>query len=826
MLRSFYIIIFCFSYCLIEAADWIPSADSISIIAEEIKRGEVDLAISYLPKVITYMEEKNDNFIEESYVQCSVDLATAYLMKGDMQSSDKVLENVLFGMEIRNIKKVYPEIEYIIGTKECQIGNFDRAVEHFLLAKEKVKESNDLRSYLNLLSNIISCYNSLNDEENAKSCIEEALEIIEKDDNDCPSLTKIIVLSNSGVFFAEHGKVQKGLKLIQKAYNIAKEDSSCIGFYNRLAINLGIYHLNIEDYDKAKYYLESAKNERLNYRENLELLNALLCLNYYVGNERETSKLAIEYSDTIREQIKKRFQHYSLLTLDNDWNKYCTQLKINMGVLHKYKNGPQINSMCYDNTLFIKNLPYKLKSNYRDFIKNNPECSAIYERIKELRQKLLFLGADDNRVIEYRDSIAYLDEMILKRQNHKTDSLEKSISWRDIKMGLSNEECAIEIISSVGFSNSKESPNLKIGALIIFNDSNAPIYIELCDNDSIHKEILNAYSNGEYGINELYSFNSNFTLYNLLWRNIEPLVRNKKTIYISPILCTQLINWGFIPCPDGNYLNERYNIKHLSTTATLLNREKLIKETAAVFGDMDYDFIDINVHNSEYYRLVYHYEQTRGNFRNLCYSREETDTINNLLNKYGIKVAVFANKSATEKNFRQMDGQSPSIIHIASHAYYLVGFEEFNDYFNKLTPLIARDEFMIRAGVLFNNANSTLNKDEELFGINDGVMSAEEVSTMDLSNTSLVVLSACESLIGNSDEGLGGLPKAFKLAGAQSILGSLWKVSDQVTTMLMKEFYRNLSKGITTNRALYDAQNKIKRICPDPYYWAGFVLLD
>ena len=108
----------------------------------------------------------------------------------------------------------------------------------------------------------------------------------------------------------------------------------------------------------------------------------------------------------------------------------------------------------------------------------------------------------------------------------------------------------------------------------------------------------------------------------------------------------------------------------------------------------------------------------------------------------------------------------------------------------------------------------------------DGVLTAEEISTMDLSNTDMVVISACESMIGCSNEGLGGLPKAFKLAGVRSILGSLWKVSDSVTSLLMNEFYQNLNKGLSKNESLIRAQYKVRELYPDPYYWAAFILLD
>ena len=91
-----------------------------------------------------------------------------------------------------------------------------------------------------------------------------------------------------------------------------------------------------------------------------------------------------------------------------------------------------------------------------------------------------------------------------------------------------------------------------------------------------------------------------------------------------------------------------------------------------------------------------------------------------------------------------------------------------------------------------------------------------------------MVLSACETAKGQVDEidGVLGLQRGFKKAGAKSIMMSLWKVSDAVTSMLMTEFYSNLGKDMSTKEALKAATRKIRSQYPDPYFWAAFVVLD
>lgn len=110
---------------------------------------------------------------------------------------------------------------------------------------------------------------------------------------------------------------------------------------------------------------------------------------------------------------------------------------------------------------------------------------------------------------------------------------------------------------------------------------------------------------------------------------------------------------------------------------------------------------------------------------------------------------------------------------------------------------------------------------------NDGILTADEVARFDLHGTRLVVLSACETALGNySFEGIYGLPRGFKQAGVESLLVSLWSVNDRSTSLLMSEFYRYWLEGKPVREALEQAVREVRKQYPQPYYWAPFVLLD
>jgi CHAT domain-containing protein len=113
-------------------------------------------------------------------------------------------------------------------------------------------------------------------------------------------------------------------------------------------------------------------------------------------------------------------------------------------------------------------------------------------------------------------------------------------------------------------------------------------------------------------------------------------------------------------------------------------------------------------------------------------------------------------------------------------------------------------------------------------GVQDGILTAREISMMDFSLCDLVVLSACETGVGEySTDGTFGLQRAFKQAGVQSIIMTLWPVNDSAAQLMMTEFYNNwIGKHQSKREAFRNAQNTVRTQYEEPEYWAGFIILD
>lgn len=186
-------------------------------------------------------------------------------------------------------------------------------------------------------------------------------------------------------------------------------------------------------------------------------------------------------------------------------------------------------------------------------------------------------------------------------------------------------------------------------------------------------------------------------------------------------------------------------------------------------------------------------------------------------------------KQASEENFKAI--HSPALLHVATHGFFLPESQASSEKVFGVDVSQAKDNPLLRSGLMLANAEQTMLSDDqsvEVNSTNNGVLTAYEVITLDLKNTDLVVLSACETGLGEikSGEGIYGLQRAFQVAGAESVVMSLWKVSDEATMQLMTNFYKEWMGGKPKEEAFFSAQKTLRETFQEPYYWGAFVMLN
>ena len=205
-----------------------------------------------------------------------------------------------------------------------------------------------------------------------------------------------------------------------------------------------------------------------------------------------------------------------------------------------------------------------------------------------------------------------------------------------------------------------------------------------------------------------------------------------------------------------------------------------------------------------------------------------------------ISVTLYSAEKANEESFKSLSGKHNNILHIGTHGFtWTDSIAKKQDYFESrmLSQLLDRDQPrgpiidpLNRCGLLFAGANTALQGNSKQLpeGVQDGILTAKEISLLDLGETTVVVLSACETAKGDiTSEGVFGLQRAFKMAGVQTLIMSLWQVDDSATQLLMTEFYNNwINKKQSKRDAFKKAQQTVREEFEEPYYWAAFVMLD
>jgi CHAT domain-containing protein/tetratricopeptide (TPR) repeat protein len=322
------------------------------------------------------------------------------------------------------------------------------------------------------------------------------------------------------------------------------------------------------------------------------------------------------------------------------------------------------------------------------------------------------------------------------------------------------------------------------------------------------------------------------SIYSSVWEPIEGVAVGSEMVLVAPDGALNLLSFGSLKGDQDTYLVESVRFHYLTAGRDLA---KLIGEVKPgrgllAMGDPDYGGIDYEpVMLAQRGRLPACDEFKELRFRRLPGFRREIEVVEAAwLGQSREPAKAYLDAAATEEHFK---AKAPGnrAIHIATHGYFLgrqcgslnrQGFGVQDRHYTKTNPLLL-------SGLALAGANLTTSGRVKAEG-EDGILTAYEVSALDLRGTKLVVLSACESALGKVEEGEGtfGLRRAFHMAGANTVISTLWKIPDQITAEMMGELYSDLQRP--TVEALQSVQvNRISTLRANgqsdhPYYWGAF----
>ncbi len=337
-------------------------------------------------------------------------------------------------------------------------------------------------------------------------------------------------------------------------------------------------------------------------------------------------------------------------------------------------------------------------------------------------------------------------------------------------------------------------------------------------------------------------------LYDIVFSPIEKHVPEGGHVFISPDGKLNLLPFEILTGPDGKYLIENYAVSYLSSGRDLLRDTAPAEESTAgaiVIADPDFDTQSIDVVRGEvtippstYYRspsipLRSPPDRTgclRTPFDQIPSSHLEGKIIASLLlEKGGIETKFYHGPRASESVLKNISSP-PRILHLATHGYFC-GKSRF-------TVGKELDENpLLYSGMAFAGANHLIRNDETVdtgtMNGEDGILTSLEVSGLNLFGTELVVLSACETGIGEIElgEGVYGLRRSFHHAGVRTLVMSMWDIPDSETVEFMRGFYEHWLSGESRSDALRNtaltilSERRAEKGCAHPLFWGGFVLV-
>ena len=781
-------------------------------------------------------------------------LGNVAIIYGDLGNYKKATELEEKGIAI--IKKISGEQskDYAIALGNLSLfymnfGDYEYALRTSVEASElkRIIFGENNINYALALNNLGLCYERLSDYDNALINYEKSYAIREQ------------------ILGSDHPDVAASMNNIAGIYVLYKHDSAkaedlykkslliCKNFYGEShhlyttpLQNLAILYFVNKDYHKAIEIMEyclnlRASNEDVNSEDD-GWTHRVLASCYLNNDDEDKSVKHIIKSVTIfKKYILDHLNVVASSSRESFWRRFSNVFDNHLPAIVYLTGRTDISSVIYnESALFSKGLLLNTERSIQDLLFESKDEEVI-GKFKDLQlNKNLFVIFSN---LEQEKRSINIDSLELAIRNQERELINISetygdykrylnVTWNDVQQKLNDNDLAIEFLS---FETR--------------NDSVMYIALTLDKNDSIPK-IFTLFEKKQIDSISVKDYYTTDSLYNLIWKPLEKELEGKENIYFSPAGALYNIGIEYLPIDNNENIADRYNLIRLSSTRELVMNKGTSKPTkAALYGGLLYN-IDpeviqednlTNNYKPRYAMMMRGLEDSlnvRGDFSQLGYTLREVENIDDLLTRDNLNTKLFTKYNGTEESFKSLDGQRVNILHLATHGSYIPEEkaakqrDENNHRFIRLGEenknTVIEDQSLTRSFLVMSGGNMLIHGDSIPDGLDDGILTAQEISKIDLRGLDLVVLSACQTGLGysHSSEGVYGLQRAFKLAGAKKILMSMWSVSDYHTALLMDRLYSYILSGDNVEIALSKSKDDLRKQFHAPVYWGGFVLLN
>lgn len=795
---------------------------------------------------------------DDTYAVALSNIGTIYNYKNDNANAYKTLTKSLYIYEKLQQDSSFSEktghINTLInmGNYYLHISNYEKSLECYTKAlgiSQKLLGTNSIE-YIKALGNIANLYSTMKD---YKKSLEYSIMVKESlrqiyGTEDHPDYANALV--QLGTIYNYLLDSVNTIKNYTKALDIYGKVIGTDNFeYAKTLMNIGMFYDESGDYNKALEYetksINIMKGERGAYHPTyIKALENISSLYFKMGDMKSALEKQVEAMIASKHNLNSNFSFMTANERETYWNTnnsiYRNITKM-AGLMPTDTNA--VNS-AYNSELITKGLLLASEINFTNIIVESGD-SLLVEKYEKMKRMHFLLNKDLERPITERiynsdslaDEIQELErELVESSSSYGNLAQSITIEWEDVKTALGKNDIAIE------FTNYSTNDTIKYAAILLSKEMETPLFVNLTDQYTL-SDIVNGISRNQTDEKESdrgastlssrkLSVYESTDMYELLWKPLEKYFTDHPRIYFAPSGMLHKIGIEYAPVDKEQNISDKYEIYRISSSRDLA-LEHITKpiNSCTLYGGIRYDS-DTSTMKTESERYAtrgispqtyvsfadLNKDEDRSTLPYLPGTKDEIDEIKAILKKKKIKAEVHEGSTANEESIKQLSGNGSSILHVATHGFFLSSGDK-----------LSGDNALLQSGLLFSGANYAWQNLPIPEGVEDGILTAKEISNMDLRKTNLVVLSACQTALGEiTGEGVFGLQRGFKKAGVGTIIMSLWSVDDRATQIMMVEFYTNLAKGSSKREAFLAAQNKVKTTAglENPRYWAAFIMLD
>jgi CHAT domain-containing protein len=818
-------------------SNWSSTFDEIAILYIHIgKYSETEKGL----KSSIELKEKRFGITSRRLILPLSQLAYLYYLTGDYSKAEKyALRSMNISKQIFGESSIrYAECLRIYGNIHAAMGDYStaqRSIQTVIDNYKKQYGNNHINVATSMNDLALIMYYNKGDNLQIETLFNLSLDVIKSNLNDDNPIYAD-VLKNLSLFYLETNRLDNAENVLETANKI-------------WAAKFGTDDRHAADYN----YLKGM----INYRRTKY---ADANTSFIKAKSIYSSKFSTKHPDYLRALAKSGQMYYilkdynnSIKSYDEVLTSYITFIKTQFPTLSEREKSKSWNIIKND-LEFYYTLVYELGAQKPELVSNMMNLIMSTKAIllnSSIKVKERILNSGNDKLIEnYQTWLAkkelfttavsmdaeqlQANSINLDQLQKEIESLEKYLSessevfaqsfetntnydWKQLKIALDQKDAAVEIVRYRYFTT-KYSDSIIYSAVVVTRETkNSPDIVHITNGKELEGKYIKYYRNAiKFNLDDKNTFDR-------YWARISGIIpTDKKRLFISPDGVYNQMNLETIKRPDGKYLIENYQFVQIANTKDVLvdynqklkgNPNKKMIENIALFGNPDfYNSTKLKDTTSSY------------SWVSLTGAENEVKDIYQILSTNKIPCDLYLNRNATEDKVKALN--SPRFLHFATHGYFMPDMKQ-SDFESELTSDIASNP-LYRSGLLLTNGGAILDKNDiSQINASDGVLTAYEAMNLNLDNTDLVILSACETGLGDVQlgEGVYGLQRAFIVAGSQNLVMSLFKVNDEITNELMDKFYENWIHSKEKRKAFTDAKMYIYKKYQNPLYWGAFVMI-